>query len=102
MHLVRLRWVEGRYYVHLDLVAAQQLVQMHEDGAATASSNSNVQSMDNSSKESTGIEQSTNTTGNTSTTSTSKSGSSKNKEELPQRKLFQGFYAICQSCGFSL
>lgn len=56
------------------------------------------QNNDNSAKETNNAKQ---CTSGTSVATSASSTSSKANEELPQRKLIQGFYAICQSCGFS-
>ncbi|TMW52161.1 hypothetical protein DOY81_002720 [Sarcophaga bullata] len=70
---------------------------------STAPTGSNMaQTTDSTAKEVANASKQSNTTAaNTSTSSSSTSTSSKSNEELPQRKLIQGFYAICQSCGFS-
>lgn len=71
--------------------------------ASTATAGTNMaQTIDSTAKEAANASKQSNTTAtNTSTSSSSTSTSSKSTEELPQRKLIHGFYAICQSCGFS-
>ncbi|XP_023294312.2 uncharacterized protein LOC111677422 isoform X1 [Lucilia cuprina] len=66
--------------------------------SAAATAPNIAQTTENSTKEPNNSKQAT--TANAATTSAA-SSTSKATEELPQRKLIQGFYAICQSCGFS-
>ncbi|XP_065361584.1 uncharacterized protein velo isoform X3 [Calliphora vicina] len=69
--------------------------------AATASATPNAaaQTTENSTKDINNPKQAA--TANAAATTSAASTSAKATEELPQRKLIQGFYAICQSCGFS-
>ncbi|KNC30810.1 hypothetical protein FF38_04672, partial [Lucilia cuprina] len=66
--------------------------------SAAATAPNIAQTTENSTKEPNNSKQAT--TANAAATSAA-SSTSKATEELPQRKLIQGFYAICQSCGFS-
>ncbi|KAM7357797.1 sentrin-specific protease 6 veloren isoform 2-T7 [Cochliomyia hominivorax] len=65
---------------------------------STPASNTAQSSTESSAKETNTAK--TATTANATANSAS-TASSKTTEELPQRKLIQGFYAICQICGFS-